>query len=160
MSYPPAYQQSTTPPMYPMGPPPRNWWSRNWKWFVPVGCLLPILICGGGITGLVIFGFGLIKSSYPYQDAVKQAKASSAVVAVIGEPIEEGLLLQGSVNINNDAGDADLRIPIHGPKGAGKVHVAGTRARGNWTYTTLDFTPDNGGPTISLLKQPTTAPTP
>jgi len=24
--------------------PPSNWWSRNWKWFVPTGCLTLILL--------------------------------------------------------------------------------------------------------------------
>jgi len=23
-------------------PPQRSWWSRNWKWALPVGCVLPI----------------------------------------------------------------------------------------------------------------------
>ena len=30
-------------------PQERNWWNRNWKWFVPVGCL-------GAIVSIVGFG--------------------------------------------------------------------------------------------------------
>jgi hypothetical protein len=31
-----------------------NWWSRNWKWFVPVGCLSLILLFCAFIA--VVFG--------------------------------------------------------------------------------------------------------
>jgi hypothetical protein len=117
-----------------------------------------MLVCGGGITSLVIFGLGLLKSSYPYQDAVKQAKANSAVIADLGQPIDTGLMVQGSVNLQNDAGDADLKIPIHGPYGSGIVHVVGAKSKGTWTYSALDFNPDNGGPSVNLLKQPATSP--
>jgi hypothetical protein len=149
----------STPPMMPMRPPPRSWWSRNWKWFVPVGCLLPIFLCGGGITGLVFFGLSLIKSSEPYQHAMTEAKGNSAVVANLGEPVEPRLLPNGSVNLHNDAGDADLIIPVRGSKGTGKMHIVGIKSAGKWTYSQLDFTPDDGKPTVNLLKpSPTSAP--
>ena len=28
-------------------PQERNWWNRNWKWFVPVGCLGAIVLIVG-----------------------------------------------------------------------------------------------------------------
>ena len=40
--------------------PQKSWFGRNWKWVVPVGCLTPILVCGGFFT--LIFGavFGML----------------------------------------------------------------------------------------------------
>jgi hypothetical protein len=83
---------------------------------------------------------------------VNEAKSNSAVVADIGEPVEPRLLPNGSVNLNNDAGNADLLIPVRGPKGTGKVHVVGSKSAGKWSYSTLDFQPDDAKPTVNLLK--------
>ena len=41
--------------------PRRNWWERNWKWFVPSGCLTLILL-GCLFIGLiftVVMGSGV-----------------------------------------------------------------------------------------------------
>jgi hypothetical protein len=57
-----------------------NWWNRNWKWFVPVGCLgvIVMLIGFGALIVYLIFGF--VKSAETYKQAVLKAKTHSAVV--------------------------------------------------------------------------------
>src|SRR5204863_6238 len=62
-------------------PSERGWWSRNWKWVVPVGCLAPLVVCCGGIGMLVTFVFGAIKSSEPYREAVARGQASPSLQA-------------------------------------------------------------------------------
>jgi hypothetical protein len=127
----------------PQAPRP-GWWSRNWKWFLPTGCclgtllgiVLAIAVFGVGIVGLLSGVSKILKSSEPYQTAVARAKANDKVTAALGTPMEEGFPL-GKVNTNNDEGDADLSIPLTGPKGKGTIYVVGTRSRGTWTYSKM-----------------------
>ena len=60
-------------------PPQRSWWGRNWYWVVPVGCLVPLLVCGGGLVLIFTSALGIIKSSDVYKDALSRAKESPAV---------------------------------------------------------------------------------
>src|SRR4051795_9689338 len=113
------------PPPVPQPTPPqrKGWWGRNWKWTLPVGCLTPILVCGGGLALIVGVVFGSIRSSDVYKEAVAQARSSPAVVTALGSPVETGMLLSGRINVNGSSGDADLAIPIHGPRGRGKINA-------------------------------------
>jgi len=123
-------------------PPQRSWWSRNWKWALPVGCLLPLVLCGGG--AVVFFGLiygvvtGAIRSSDAYQEGMSRARSNPEVVAALGEPIESGWLISGSINVNGPSGNADVSIPISGPKGSGTLSIVGTRSAGRWQYSTME----------------------
>jgi hypothetical protein len=138
-------------------PPPRGWWSRNWKWFLPTGCCLGTLLAivmavalfGVGIFSIISGVSAILKSSEPYQTAVARAKADEKVIAALGTPISEGFP-SGSINTNNDAGDADMSIPLTGPKGKGTVYVVGTRTAGTWTYSKMSVTIAGTNETIDL----------
>ncbi len=125
-------------------PPPqqRGWWSRNWKWVVPVGCLVPLVVCGGGVALIFSMVFGIIKGSEPYTEAVKRARAHPAVKEALGEPIEEGFMPTGSINTQNvngvQSGKADLVITISGPKGAATIRVVGNMTDGKWSYSIME----------------------
>ena len=59
--------------------PPRQegWFVRNWKWFVPVGCLSMILMIVGFIAAVAYLAFGSIKSSYVYQQAIDKTRSNA-----------------------------------------------------------------------------------
>jgi hypothetical protein len=123
-------------------PPRRNWWSRNWKWALPVGCLLPILVCGGGFAAFFFLVYGVvtgaIKSSDAYEEAMTRARANAEVRAALGEPIESGFWISGSINVDGSSGNVDVSIPISGPKGSGTLYVVGTKSAGRWQYSTME----------------------
>ncbi len=50
-------------------PTKASWWSRNWKWLVPIGCLLSLILFVG--FTYLIMTFGLMKSSDAYIQARK-----------------------------------------------------------------------------------------
>jgi hypothetical protein len=135
-------------------PPARTWWSRNWKWVIPVGCLTPaVLCCGGG--GLILTSvLGALKSSEVYTDALARAKANEEVRTLLGEPIEAGFWVSGSVEVGGTSGKADLSIPVSGPKGSATLHVVATKAGGKWVYSTLEVVPQGSGATIDLRPPP------
>jgi hypothetical protein len=120
-----------------MSDPRPGWWSRNWKWFVPVGCLTMVLLFVLAIAALVFGVFGLMKQSEVYTQAVAQARADPAVAAALGTPIEEGMLVSGNFNESGPGGTAELSIPLSGPKGAGTLYVEATKSAGQWTFSTL-----------------------
>src|SRR5262249_36859671 len=107
-----------------MNPPEKKgWFGRNWKWFVPVGCLSMVGTVVAVVAAFIYFVFGAIRSSDVYQQALAKTRSNPAVVRELGEPIETGWSLSGSINVSNDSGNADLRIPVSGPKKSGAIYA-------------------------------------
>ena len=131
-------------------PPERSWWGRNWKWVVPVGCLVPLLACGGLMAAILMVVFGALRSSEVYTEAVARAKANEQVRAQLGEPIQPGFMVNGNIQINNQSGSANLSIPISGPKKSATIYVVATKAAGKWEYTTLEVAPEGSAERINL----------
>ena len=143
-----------TPPMNmpPPGMPQRQgWWARNWKWFVPAGCLTLILLFVAFIVGIVMIIFGSMKQADVYKEAVARAQADPAVVQRLGSPIETGMFLSGNINVNGPSGDAKIAIPIHGPKAKGTVYVEATKRAGKWEYSLMQVAVEGEDTRIDLL---------
>jgi hypothetical protein len=132
---------------------PRGWWSRNWKWAVPIFGCGGIIVLGalfvGGIAALL---FGAMKTSDVYKEAVAEARGDARVIETLGTPIEEGWFVRGNISVENDSGKADLIIPLKGPKGKGDVYAKATKERRKWQFESLVFTPDDNGPEVDLLR--------
>ena len=127
-----------------------NWWDRNWKWCVPVGCLTGLTLASGFVAALLIFAFSLMKSSDAYKLAFAKAQQNPIVVGALGEPIKGGLLVSGSVNVNGPSGNADLSIPLAGPKGQGTLYVKATKAMGEWSFNELVVQIERTGQRVDL----------
>jgi hypothetical protein len=117
--------------------PRPNWWKRNWKWFVPAGCLSIAVLFVVFVGSIALIVFSAMKSTDVYKDALAQAKANSAVIEVLGSPIKEGFLVSGNTNVNGASGEANLSIPISGPNGKGTIYVAANKSLGRWNYSGL-----------------------
>lgn len=150
----------------PMMPPPQRpgWWSRNWKWFVPVS-LVSLLVFGGLVIALIFtVVMGSIKGSVPYTRAMAQAKSDPALVAELGTPIEAGWFVTGSISTSSGSGShADLSIPISGPKGSGTLHVVALKSpfaaeTNDWKITVLEAKVDGRSEVINLNEKNTPAP--
>lgn len=126
-----------------------SWFSRNWKWLLPVGCLVPMVFCVVMGLGAYVGVSKVIQSSGAYTGAIREVNANPEVAATLGTPVEAGLGLSGSVNEKNSGGSADFTVPITGSKGEGSLHVVGRRSNGQWSYSTIDVTA--GGKTIDVL---------
>jgi hypothetical protein len=133
--------------------PPRGWWSRNWKWFVPVSCLTGVLgmvaVCGGLMLAL----FGVMKSSWAYTEGLDLARHNKAVVAKLGEPIEGGRMVSGSVNVSGSSGHANLAIPLSGPRGSGVLYVVAHKVADKWRWASAEVEITGAGQRIDLLEK-------
>ena len=137
----------------PAAPPRRNWWQRNWKWFVPTGCLTLIVLAVAFVAMIVVVVFGAMNSSDAYKIAVTRAKNDERVVRAIGKPIGEGLFMSGNTNVSGGSGQADLAIPISGPKGKAKIYAVATKSAGEWVYSKLVVRVESTGETIDLNEE-------
>ncbi|MGZ4732314.1 MAG: cytochrome c oxidase assembly factor Coa1 family protein [Terriglobales bacterium] len=140
--------QSAVPaPVLSASPTQRGWLARNWKW------LLATLFMGGLVLMVGFFALimGAIRSSDVAQASMATAKSNRRVLQQLGAPIEEGWLLSGSVNVSNASGDADLSVPISGPKGKGTIYVTAHKSGGRWNYSLMQVAIDGSDERIDLL---------
>jgi Cytochrome oxidase complex assembly protein 1 len=121
------------PPTQPATQKP-NWWTRNWKWFVPLGCLSVALLLLVFVGSILVIVFSAMKSTDVYREALARAKADPAVIEALGSPIKDGFLVSGNTNVNGASGESNLAIPISGPKGKGTIYVSANKSLGQWNY--------------------------
>jgi len=129
----------------------KEWYERNKRWAVPVGCLVAIVVIVGFFGGLFLFAFSALKYSGVYVESLKQAHASPAVLQALGEPIEEGFFVFGSIHVNGPSGEADISIPISGPKGSGTIYAVATKSAGIWHFELLEVDIKGSRGRIDLL---------
>jgi hypothetical protein len=132
--------------------PDKNWFQRNWKWFVPSGCLTIILLFLAFFAGVLSIAELSLKGNDAYAQAMARAQASPQVATRIGLPLKVGWFVSGSINTSGDSGDADLSIPISGPKGKGKILVVAKKVAGSWQFETLRVEVDSQRDQIDLLQ--------
>jgi hypothetical protein len=128
-------------------PAPRSWLRRNWLW------LLAVLFASGllFVFGLLTLIFSAMRNSDVAKEATTMAQSNSAVVQRLGSPIEEGFFVSGSVNVGEGTGDADLSVPISGPKGKATVSVTAHKSAGVWNYSLMQVGIASTGERIDLL---------
>jgi hypothetical protein len=129
----------------------KGWFGRNWKWLVPVGLLSMVLMIVVFVGAVVYLAFGSIKSSYAYQQAIARTKSNADVIREMGEPIEPGWLVSGRINVNESSGNADLSIPVSGPKKSGRVYVVAVKNLGKWDLSALEVEIEGETKRINLL---------
>ncbi|MGV3623517.1 MAG: cytochrome c oxidase assembly factor Coa1 family protein [Archangium sp.] len=121
-----------------------SWFSRNWKWLIPVGCLVPLLCCGS-FAGSIFFGVGAaIKNSGAYKQAITLAEGDADVQDALGTPLTGGLMVTGKLKNESFNGTADFNVAVEGPKGKGTLHVVGTSKSGVWDLSVVDVAPERG----------------
>jgi hypothetical protein len=143
-------------PMQPAAPR-KGWFGRNWKWFVPTGCMTIVVLIAAFVGGILALVAGSMKSSDAFTQAMARVQADPQVADKLGRPVNSGWFISGSVNVNGDSGDANLAIPISGPKGKGKVYVEAKKSAGQWHFDTLQVEVEGQPGRIDLLQEPQAA---
>jgi hypothetical protein len=129
--------------------------SRLGTW-IALGCagLFALLLIA--VAGIVLFVFGVLRSTEPATTSVSRAKNNPQAVQLLGEPIEAGWFVSGSVSTHRDAlgdetGLAKLSVPVKGPRASGTVRLEGERQSGRWLYSLMEL--QSGGKTVDLLDE-------
>jgi hypothetical protein len=129
-----------------------NWWKRHWQWVLPIGCLGALTAFAAFVASIALIVFGAMKSTDIYKSALTRAEAHPSVIEALGAPIRAGFLVSGNTNVNGASGEANLSIPISGPKGKGKIYVAATKSLGEWKYSGLVVEIEKTHQRIDLLR--------
>lgn len=132
--------------------PKRNWWDRNWKWFVPTGCLSLIVLFGLFIAAIFFGVTAMMKESDAYKESITAVQNNKTVIEKLGKPIETDGMVSGSIHTSNQSGNCDLQIPIKGPKGKGTLFVIATK-RGKWNYEQMSVYIEKTDEEIDLLQK-------
>lgn len=74
-------------------------------------------------------------------------------LARVGQPVEKGWLITGSIQVSPGFGYAELAIPVSGPKGKGTVYALAVKRAGIWNLTFLQFGADGESRRLELLTQ-------
>src|SRR4029450_1300022 len=114
-------------------------YSRNWKWFIPTLCVVAFVCTAISFACIAVVSSLSMKSLGAYKIAVKRAQADPRVTAATGIPQKEGWFIGGSFTVNGASGNAELAIPLSGPRGKGTIYVAATESAGEWKFLTLVF---------------------
>ena len=130
----------------------KNWFERNWKWFVPTGCLALIAVVVVFATVIILGISSVMHNSDVYQHSMETAKKNKQVVELIGNTIEEDEMVSGSINTSGHSGNALLDISVKGSKGKGLIHVQAEKQNDIWTYSKLNFYPEGSSQPINLLE--------
>jgi hypothetical protein len=128
----------------------KSWLGRNWKWLLLATFLVMVCI-GLGIFALIM---SWMRGSDVALEALARAQANPAVVQRLGARIEEGWLTSGSINVGTGgSGDANLAVPISGPKGKATVYVTAQKIAGVWNYSQMIAGIESTGEKIDLLSR-------
>ncbi|MCK5161281.1 MAG: PLDc N-terminal domain-containing protein [Candidatus Aureabacteria bacterium] len=129
-----------------------NWWDKNWKWFVPAGCLTIVLIFFIFIGALFVGISSIMKGMNVYKYPMKLVNQNEGITELLGSPIESTFMMQGDVSTKGDSGIADLLIPVKGPKGTGTIYVSAEKNLGQWEYITLEIKIKSTSERINLIE--------
>jgi len=89
------------------------------------------------VVCIFLLVFSVLKSSDVYKTALARAKSDERVITAIGTPIHDGLVPSGKTNVNGASGEADIAIPISGPKGKATIYAVGRKSEGKWEFSKL-----------------------
>ncbi|NVJ17923.1 hypothetical protein HV826_27710 [Myxococcus sp. AM010] len=134
-----------------MAPRP-GWWSRHWRWVLPLGCLGLLASCVGLGVLATYLGFSSLGQSDAHREAVAIASGDAKVQRALGTPIESGLPRRSSVQSRNGVSRAQFSLPLEGPDGKGTLHAQGEkRGDGPWQFNNL-IVALSDGTLIDLLR--------
>ena len=132
--------------------PPRrkSWFSRHWV--LALSASLTLAAC---LVGLLFY---LLRNSEVANIAFEKAQASPVLTERLGQPLQKGWLVSGSIEVTPASGHAELAIPVSGPKSKGTLYVEAQKSAGLWQLKLLQFGGDNSSDRLDLLPRVENAP--
>ncbi|QLG45603.1 cytochrome c oxidase assembly factor Coa1 family protein [Costertonia aggregata] len=115
--------------------PQPSWWKRNWKWVVPLGGCLTLIVIFIVFFASLFFGVTkILEDSQPYEYAFELINQDEQMIELLGSPIEKDGMVQGNINWTNGDKNAKMTIPIAGPKRTGILYIDATGEGDTWDY--------------------------
>ena len=121
---------------------------------MPIGCLVPVLCIAGFVLAIFYFVMGVVKESDAYKKALARTQENPAVIEAIGSPISQTGIVSGNSHVNGATGEANLSIPLRGPKGKATLYVEAKKSTDIWYFQTMVVKIEKTGERIDLNALP------
>jgi len=107
-----------------------------------------------GAFFLVVFAIveTSFRNSTVYQEALARAEHDPRVITRLGIPLKPGRVLQGQINVSGSTGQANLAIPVTGPRGRATVILEASKVSGSWVFRTLEVQVEGQSERVNLLE--------
>ncbi|WP_350286476.1 cytochrome c oxidase assembly factor Coa1 family protein [uncultured Croceitalea sp.] len=133
--------------------PQPSWWKRNWKWVVPLGGCLTVIVFAIVLFTSIYFGVTkIMEDSKPYVHAFELINNDEQLIELLGSPIAKDGAVQGNIDWINGNKSAQMSIPISGPKGSGTLFINATGKGETWNYHEIRV--EINEQEINLLEKP------
>ncbi len=87
----------------------------------------------------------------PVRLAVITAQTSDVFRDVVGQPVETGVFVRGTMDLFAESGNAHLTIPISGDKSTGVLREWAQKDSGKWRLCWLVYRPESGHAQITIV---------
>ena len=130
-----------------------SWWKRNWKWVVPVGGCLSVIIIGIVLVASLVFGVKNAISDSDYRSLViEEVRENPTAIEFLGTPIEDNGISNYNFQWKNGETFVNFEMDVSGPKGSGNVIVKGTSEDDVKVFNELRLIIDDSDIEVNLLK--------
>lgn len=119
---------------------------RRWLWFGLLG------LAAVAALAVAVFYLATVRPdrrSAPYQQAMERLQANASAARLLGEPVEAGWWVRGSVQPDS----ARLAVPVSGSERSGVLQVEADKAGGSWTFSRLELAVYDNSVRLSLLEE-------
>ena len=135
----------------------QSWWKRNWKWALPTGGCLTIIIV---VISVISYGvykatdfFSENSSLFAFVGVIQEVQQNEEVQTAIGTPIRFDDMEDDTYDPTRDQNKLDLDFEIQGQNSDATVRVIANKTEDGWHYTTFTVTVEDTGKIIDLKDQ-------
>jgi hypothetical protein len=97
-----------------------------------------------------MFVMALMKGDV-YDMSLQNVRQSEEVALYLGEPLEPGYFVLGSVSMSGGSGDAEINFSVEGPLGSADVYVIAKKKLGEWSILQQVVQIDESNERIALV---------
>ncbi len=128
-----------------------SWWKRNWKWALPTGGCLTIIIIAFSLIGYGVYKVSSTLSKdnsvMTFLEVILEVQKNEEIAAALGKPID---IKESDYDPKEIEDVMNLDIELHGNKNNGLLKVRAQKTEEGWHYELFTVTVENTGEIIDL----------
>lgn len=129
-----------------------SWFKRNWKWVVPTGgCLTLIVVIAIFIVSAIYKLSSEIDNSDHAQYALEQIHQNEKAIEILGQPIEKGDVSNINLQWINGVSKISFDMTVSGPKNKGTVYLKAEKKGDDYSYKEMRLKIDETNEVINLV---------
>ena len=125
----------------------QSWWKRNWKWALPSGGCLTILIIIAIVIGVTFNSLTKSTSIIAYINVVTELQANKEVAEALGKPIE---IRDEGYDPEFSKDRLDIQMELDGQKADGTLIAKADKIDGEWVYSMCMITVEGTDQVIDM----------